>query len=384
MIKILFLIDNPYSLDRRVMREAEALNNSENFKVLVLALRRDNYQEFEILNGVEIYRIFGKEIVDIKNIRAHKSYAQKIVEKFEFNIIHAHDQVMLNIAIKIKKITNKKVIYDSHELFRCWPMNTTAKGIRLLKSKIVRGILINREAKNFKYINGLITVNQSIRKDLESYFNLNIPTVSIRNIPELPDAYFQSDILRKEFNISPSTKLLVYIGNNVYPKTINIEQVIDNISNKENTVFVIIARKNLMQKEVEKYVQKIAASNIFFRDVVPPNEIVKYLSSADVGVVPSWNKVDLSYWYGLDNKLFEYMMSEIPILATKQPEYIQIVEKNNIGECINPEIDDFYAAFNRIIKNKNEYKLNIQKTKKVLNWPEESKLLLNFYNNFFR
>ena len=96
---------------------------------------------------------------------------------YEFDIIHAHDQVMLNIAVKLKKITGKRIIYDSHELFRCWPLNTSAKGFTMLKSKIVRRILINREAKNIKKIDGLITVNESIRNDINTHFHLNIPSI---------------------------------------------------------------------------------------------------------------------------------------------------------------------------------------------------------------
>lgn len=378
---ILFLLDNPYSNDRRVMREAEALNQSGDFRVQVIATFKAPFLKQEIINGVQIDRLFLEDIKDVKDFNSHSKYASIIADKYDFDSIHAHDQVMLSIAVKLKKITGKKVIYDSHELFRCWPLNTEAKGITMLKSKIVRKILINREAKNIKYINGLITVNESIRKDLNTHFNLNIPSVSIRNVPEIPPLSHKSNILRDKLNIDNSTKLLVYIGNNVYPNTINIEQVIDEFSNQPNTVFVIISQLNWAQKEVEKYVHSIKAKNVFFKDVVPPDEIPMYLSSADVGIVSSWNKKDLSYWYGLDNKLFEYMMSEVPILATRQPEYLKIVEEYNIGECINPEKENFHTAFLRIIEKKETYKSNITKTKKILNWACESKTLIEFYQN---
>ena len=378
---ILFLLDNPYSNDRRVMREAEALNQSCDFAVQVIATLEPNFSEQEMINGVQIDRLFHSDIKDVKNFNAHSKYASIIAGQYDFDSIHAHDQVMLSIAVKLKKITGKKVIYDSHELFRCWPLNTKATGITMLKSKIVRTILIKREAKNIKKIDGLITVNESIRNDIHTNFKLDIPSISIRNVPEIPPVNYKSNILREEFNIDNGTNLLVYIGNNVYPNTINIEQVIDEFSNQPNTVFVIISRLNWSQKEVEKYVDSIKAKNIFFRDVVPPEEIPKYLSSADVGIVSSWNKKDLSYWYGLDNKLFEYMMSEIPILATRQPEYIKIVEEYNVGECINPEIENFHTAFQRIIKKKKTYKSNITKTKKILNWACESKELIEFYQN---
>ena len=378
---ILFLLDNPYSNDRRVMREAEALNQSGDFTVRVIATFESNFSKQEIINGVQIDRLFLSDIKDVKNLNAHSKYAELIANKYNFDSIHAHDQVMLSIAVKLKRITGKKVIYDSHELFRCWPLNTKARGFTMLKSKIVRKILINREAKNIRKIDGLITVNESIRNDLNTNFKLDVPSISIRNVPEIPPVSYKSNILREEFNIDNDTQLLVYIGNNVYPNTINIEQVIDEFSNQPNTVFIIISQLNWAQKEVQKYVNSIKAKNIFFRDVVPPDEIPMYLSSADVGIVSSWNKTDLSYWYGLDNKLFEYMMSEVPILATRQPEYIKIIEEHKLGECINPEIENFYSAFLRIIDKKETYKSNITKTKKILNWACESKTLIEFYQN---
>lgn len=377
-VNILVLLDNPYSNDRRVMRESEALAKIENFSLKVLCTKKSNFSDYENINGVEVYRVFGAEVFDIKT-NSHQKYAKKIIDEHDFDIVHAHDQVMLNLASKIKSITGKKIIYDSHELFRCWPLNSSAKGLIKLKSIVVRRYLIYRESRNIRKINGLITVNESIRKDLISYYNLSMPTISIRNTPEIPEENFKSRILKDEFNIGNDTKLLVYIGNNVYPRTINIEQVIDHFANKENTVFIIIAQFNWAKKEVEEYVKSINAKNVFFRDVVTPNDIPKYLSSADVGIVSSWNKKDLSYWYGLDNKLFEYMMSEIPILSTKQPEYIQIVEKYNLGECIDPDLENFYDAFERIIQKKDKYVENIKKAKKILNWSNESNKLVEFY-----
>jgi glycosyltransferase involved in cell wall biosynthesis len=72
-------------------------------------------------------------------------------------------------------------------------------------------------------------------------------------------------------------------------------------------------------------------------------------------------------------------MSEVPILATKQPEYVRIVEEYQIGKCIDPDKENFYDNFLQIISKKEYYKNNIQSTKKVLNWEIESLKLLEFY-----
>ena len=127
MKNILFLLDNPYSSDRRVIREAESLQKTRLYNVIVLATRKEGLVNEEVINGVQIKRIYNPDIVDIKKFLVAKKYAIQIQKEFNFDLIHAHDQVMLNVAINLKKISGKKVIYDSHELFRCWPLNTSTK-----------------------------------------------------------------------------------------------------------------------------------------------------------------------------------------------------------------------------------------------------------------
>jgi len=382
MNKILFLLDNPFTNDRRVHREAKSLV-AAGYHIDLIAVKTQQTAVYEEIDGIKVHRLLSQDIYDIKKSSCFKKYTKEIIEKFDFDIIHANDQAMLNLGVKIKKQKrNIKLIYDSHELFRAWPLNTSGNIFILLKSIIVRKLLQNREARNIKKIDGLITVNESIRNDLILHFKLKINSVSIRNIPELTYDVQGKNILRKEFNLKADDKILVYIGANIYPKTINIEQVINEFANIPNTFMIFICAFNWGKKAVEDHASKLGVENLLFHDLVPPYLINTYLSNADVGIISSWNKQDLSYWYGLDNKLFEYMMAEIPILATKQPEYVEIVEKNNIGICINPEIENFYDAFKKIIANRDYYVENINKVKLFLNWEKESNKLIEFYKEF--
>ncbi|HNQ67623.1 MAG TPA: glycosyltransferase [Bacteroidales bacterium] len=380
-MNILFLLDNSFINDRRVYREAKSLVKA-GFNINLIAVKSDIVPEYEEIDGIKVHRILGDDIYDIKKSSCFKSYAKTIIEKFDFNIIHANDQTMLNLGVKIKKQKkNVKLIYDSHELFHAWPLNTNAKGFIFIKTIIVRYLLKKREAKNIKEIDALITVNESIRNDIISNFNLKLSSVSIRNLPELAYNIEEKSVLRKKFNLKSDDKILVYIGANIYPKTINIEQVINEFANKPNTFMIFICAFNWGKVAIEDYASGLEVKNLFFHDYIPQHLLIKYLNDADVGIVSSWNKKDLSYWYGLDNKLFEYMMAEIPILATRQPEYIEIVEKYDIGKCINPESDNFYDTFNEIIGNRDHYLENIKKVKLFLNWEEESKKLIEFYKD---
>jgi len=379
---ILILLDNPFTNDRRVYREALSLLET-GYKVIVVCVKKQNLPNEEINNGIIIKRFFSNDIFDPKKTLCFKRYAKQIIDNIEFDSIHANDQTMLHLGVKIKtKLPLIKLIYDSHELFRAWPLNTSAKGWVYLKSLIVRSYLKSREAKNIKKIDGLITVNESIRKDIITHFKLEVNSISLRNIPELPSVVNKRNILREKFNLKASDKILVYIGANIYPKTINIEQVIKEFSNKKDVYMIFICAFNWGKQEVENFANDNSVKNLFFHNLITPSEINDYLSSADAGIVSSWNKNDLSYWYGLDNKLFEYMMSGIPIVATRQPEYLQIVEKYKLGLCIDPDKENYYDAFVNIIADKDKYSANIKEAKKILNWKVESTKLINFYKYY--
>ena len=108
----------------------------------------------------------------------------------------------------------------------------------------------------------------------------------------------------------------------------------------------------------------------------------EYLCDCDAGLVPTWNKKDLSYWYSLDNKLFSYLMAEIPLLATAQPEYKMIVEKYSVGVCVNPDEPNAYInGFREILIKADELQRNIRVAKSELNWEVESKKLLEMYSD---
>ena len=301
----------------------------------------------------------------------------------DFDIVHAHDHTMLSIGAEIKKIKKTILIYDSHELFHSWPLNLSIANnfIVFIKSYLVRKYFIQREKNNAKQIDFLITVNHSLAIDLKNYFKLKEQQVlTLRNTPEYGGNKPKTSILREKFNIPKAQKILVFIGANIYLQSLNIEQVLEEFSTSKEYAIVIIATFNEHCAQVKKLVKEKRYTNVYFHNKIEPKDINSYLSSADVGLVPTWNRKDLSYWYALDNKLFEYIQAGIPVLATAQPEYKLIVDEEQCGVCINPEIKNAYiTGMNAII---DKYALYTEKTNlaaQKLNWENEQEKLLTFY-----
>lgn len=380
--KILFLLDNSFTNDRRVYREAQTLVKA-GYPLTIIAVNAPNVPESEIIDGICVKRIFTTDIQDIKKSKCFNTYATEITNNFQFDIVHAHDQTMLNLAVEIKKLKPTiNLIYDSHELFHAWPLNVSNYGsiMIFIKSLIVRKIQIFREKRNRKQIDYIITVNQSLAKDLNHYLQAKNDVTILRNLPEKSLINEKSSILREKFNISDSKRILVFIGANIYRHTLNIEQVMAEFSTRIDVALVFICGFNANSKPVMKYVKERNYSNIYFHDLIKPNEIAHYLSSADVGLVPTWNKKDLSYWYALDNKLFEYIQAGIPVLATQQPEYIEIIDNYKCGLCVNPDSENAYVdGFDEIMRNHQQFTKNVQAAKEILCWENEEKKLTDLY-----
>jgi glycosyltransferase involved in cell wall biosynthesis len=382
MIKIVMLLDNPYTNDGRVEREAETLA-AAGYKVLLFCVKNQAHPNHEIINGVVVRRVFDPEIHDFWKTSLVFRHCEDIIAEAP-QVIHCHDQLMLHLGARLKKSLPKTVlIYDSHELFHSWPLNITDYSSKMifLKSWIVRKYQILREKRNAHRIDHLITVNTSIAEILTRYFQLKNKAVVIRNIPVKLSFTKIPGLIRKKFDIPENTRILVFIGSAIYPKTLNLEQVIDEIGDQPDLAFVIIAGEQGGKKDIVNYVKHKEFQNIYFHPKVPFDEISTYLSTCDVGLVPTYNKTDLSYWLALDNKLFEYIHAGIPVLAAAQPEIAAIVNTYNVGVAIVPDHANAYLdGLKEILAHLQPFKDKCVETTDVLNWQIESKTLINLYH----
>jgi glycosyltransferase involved in cell wall biosynthesis len=85
----------------------------------------------------------------------------------------------------------------------------------------------------------------------------------------------------------------------------------------------------------------------------------------------------------LPNKMFEYLMAEIPVIVSNLYEMRRLVEKNNIGAVAKENTPQGLkkAIEEAVNLDKEELKANIQKIKKIYNWEEQEKVLLKVYRD---
>ena len=73
-------------------------------------------------NGIKVVRIFedleGGFLSKVRSFKRAMKQLEVKIEEYKPDIIHAHDLEVLDVAVNVKRITNAKVIFDSHE---DWP-----------------------------------------------------------------------------------------------------------------------------------------------------------------------------------------------------------------------------------------------------------------------
>ena len=115
-------------------------------------------------------------------------------------------------------------------------------------------------------------------------------------------------------------------------------------------------------------------------------KVADIFSVAKVGLVvlhPSTNYID-----ALPVKLFEYMASGLPVVASDFPLWRDIIVSSRCGLCVNPlKPEEIADAINQILDNPDEAfkmgKAGKKAVKEIYNWKNEEHKLLEFYRHIF-
>lgn len=284
-----------------------------------------------------------------------KSIALKPVLLLKPDVVHCHDLATLPAGVAISKACNCKMVYDSHEL----EMHRNAKYPKVVENKR-RKI----EKKGIVKSDAVITVSESIADHLKHDYKIARPYV-VMNAPDFDNNLITKN-LREDIGISPGTPLAVYVGS----VTINrgIDFVIRSLQHNQHLHFATVGpRRPATQVEIHELANKLGVSDrVHFVDPVPSNDVVSYISSADVSVLPIQN-VCLSYYYCMPNKLLESVFAGIPVAVANLVEMRRFVETYQCGVVMDETDPESIAkAISSIISSRQDYIL-----------PEEKRLELS-------
>jgi glycosyltransferase involved in cell wall biosynthesis len=321
----------------------------------------------DIVNGVCIYDI-GKEKNRFFRILRNSIKANIKAKEVNAEIYHVHDPELLLIVGGLRKIT-KKIIYDVHEDVPRQILN------KYYLPKILRNI-ISRIFETFeniksKKINTIITSTEHIRN---RFLKLNLNTQAINNYPLLNE-----DILfNNEWN--KKNKSIAYIGG-IF-RTRGIVQILESI--KDTDIKLLLA--GIFSPPELEYECKNHKGwdNVVYYGFIKREEINIFFKEVSAGIVILENTP--SYIYSMPVKMFEYMASGIPVVASNFPLWKEIVELNNCGICVDPtNVKEIKESLLFLFNNKELCEKMGNNGRKAIeqkyNWNIEEIKLLEIYNS---
>jgi len=124
---------------------------------------------------------------------------------------------------------------------------------------------------------------------------------------------------------------------------------------------------------------------------VSHEEALKIQQSSDAGMAilrPSNNTGGKQGSLG-NTKIFEYMMSGIPVICTNFILWKEIINKFNCGICVEPNNNEEIAKAISYIKNNTDEALKMgengrKAVEKEFNWETQEKKLLDLYTELFK
>lgn len=375
IMRILHISHTDINFDSRILKELAAISGAfPNCEMAALGAELVNakHEKSNDLYNIEIKTIplksrnFEKIPKILRQIGiVFEMYVRmrSAVRNFRPDIVHAHDTVALFVAVTAKR-AETKVIYDAHEL------ESDRNGLKLIQRLMVRIF----EKVAWSRVDHLIVVGELIG----DWYAKNIgnkPMTVILNSPiSTSNLTVKTNYLRERLSIDEDRKIFIYVGA-LMPGRM-IEKYVDIFAQPNFPADIVFLGSGDLDQMILRQSQSV--KNIHLHYSVPHNDVVSIVRSADVGLAVI-ERVSLSDYLCLPNKLFEYAFAGVPSLVSNFPAMENYSNKFNLGWTTNVSKLALEQAILRIVDDTEYQGPDLKKLAEV-GWDRQAIKLINLYD----
>lgn len=359
MKRILFTVTNDLNYDQRMIRIAGSLA-AAGYQVTLTGCSFSHSLPLE-------QKLFEQKRLSVSFKKGSGFYAFYNIRLF-FHLLFVPCDIICAIDLDTilpvwlaGKLRGKQLVYDAHEYFSQQKEVISRPGVYRIWHWIER-----RFVPHFK--NGY-TVSQSIAAEFQKLYGVAYELV--RNLPLLSDQELPSS--------SPSEKFVLYQG--AVNEARGLEYLVPAMKQVPISLH-IYGDGNF----VEQTKGLIAANNLGAKVLLKGKRLPAALESFTREAYIGLNLVEnngLNQYYSLANKFFDYIHAGVPQVSMNFPEYRAINEQFEVAVLIDELTEEsIAAAINRLVNDEALYQRlqqNCMKARLELNWQQESKKLLAFY-----
>ena len=381
-------------IDRRVLAQARSLV-AQGWRVSVIAvpypgpldLDQEAFPEVRIaridttLPAPRFARPASTRLSPTRDWIEAYSYHDHFLElalQYPAAIVTAHDLPVLPAAIAAAESWGARVVYDAHELYP--EQHHFGPELSSLYRKV--------EGEVIGFADAVTTVNQSIANEMAQRYGIALPQV-VLNAPEIDRASLpmsRGNLIRERLHLPDSRRILLFQG--ALSLNRNLEDLTRAMAHVRTPDIALVFLGPGVEKRAE--LSEIAAgtctlgSRVFFLDAVDQRQLLEFTASADIGIVP-YPPIDLNSQLCTPNKLFEFIVAGVPILANDLPELRRFVYDNGFGQVHplnDPEL--IAAAIDAMCTADLEtYRQNLRTRCHEFTWEQQAGVITELYERLF-
>ncbi len=382
-VKVCMHVRGVVRTDGRVLREARALVEA-GFRVTILDIEQDLTRPAEEeIDGIQVKHLMrptwfthtgSKPMRFVKSVEKIVYSALQLI-KMPADIYHAHDVTALPASYLAACLHRKPLVFDAHEL----PLNEldgTGKKWFLALSTRLLSIILQRCA-------GIITVSSPIAQEICRRFHVAHVSL-VRNILAYQTP-LKSNRLHHYLGVNPEKRLVLYQGN------LQEDRDLDTLVRAaaylaEDSMIVLMGKAiGATQAQLEALIaDEGVADRVKILPPVPYANLLEWTTSADIGVIINSPDHSFNVCMSLPNKLFEYLMAGLPVLASPLDAVAQVIRSYDVGHIL-PSLSpaDVGATINSILADRatlSRWSDNARDAaQRDLCWEKESQHLIHLY-----
>jgi glycosyltransferase involved in cell wall biosynthesis len=295
------------------------------------------------------------------------------------DLIVAHDLPVLPAAVAAADMLGARLLYDAHELY---PEQLHFGEERIELYRKVEQALI-------RLPDTVITVNKSIAEEMARRYEVDEPMVVLNapNAAGMTVPVPRSTLLRQAFPIAENTRILLFQGSLSLNR--NLEALVEAMAyvQSQDVVLVVMGPGEAKRRDLEGIAKAlgIIGTRVFFHEAVPQSTLLAYTSSADFGIIP-YPAIDINTTLCTPNKLFEFFVAGIPIVANDLPELRRFVLGNGAG-ITHPMVSasEIAAAIDRMARaDLSAYREAVERTAASMTWQAQEPVVEAAYVSAMR
>jgi glycosyltransferase involved in cell wall biosynthesis len=301
------------------------------------------------------------------------------------DIHHGHDLTGLPAAVRAARRDRATVVYDSHEIF-------LESGSHLARPRPIRALFRRLERDWARRAAALVTVNQSIADELDRRLHPKRIVVVHNCPPRWAPSSPGPDLIRGATGIPAGAPVALYHGRLTRDR--GIEQLAAALLEPGmEGVHGVLMGYGPERAEYEQLSRDgRLAGRLHVLDAVPPEELLPWVASADVGVV-AIQRTSLNHWFSTPNKLFECLAAGLPVVASDFPELRRIVVEDPGGPlgvvCDPQDVQALAGAIRSIVEVPAEEREALRLSCMAAaherwNWESEAVRLVSLYEDITR